>query len=57
MATKKFVENFNLVAKHYKCPEDEIKAMKAAARSDMVNAEISFRLLAEQILEEQKIAA
>ena len=49
MASRKFVEDFDLVAEYYKCDPAEIENMKAAARADMTNAEQSFALMADEI--------
>ena len=53
MASRKFVEDFDLVAEYYKCDPAEIENMKAAARADMTNAEQSFTLLADEIRKEK----
>lgn len=47
--TKQFAADFELVAAFYKCTEAEILDIKAAARADIAEAEISFRSMAVEI--------
>lgn len=49
-ASKQFVDDFALVAKHYMLAEHgELELAKQMARDDMANAEISYRALANEI--------
>lgn len=49
-APKEFVENFNLVAKHYGCTQNEISEMKQCAREHMDDAVACFASLAHEAL-------
>ena len=45
----RFANDFSIIVEHYGCTEDEIELMRAASRADLVNAERSFGLLADEI--------
>jgi len=47
--SRKFVNDFNLVAAHYRCDPDEIKIMKELVRKNPQDAEMSFTIMAEEV--------
>lgn len=49
--SREFVENFNLVTRHYALPPEEIEGAKAAARRDVDAAATCFAALAHRIRE------
>ena len=49
MATKSFIQNFNLAMEHYQVPPDEIEVCKQLARADMETAEICYAALGKEI--------
>lgn len=55
MASREFVAAFEAVAKHYKCPPDEVSEMKDLARNDMSNASRSYLAMMEEIREEERL--
>ena len=44
-----FSDNFMIVVKHYECSDDEIQVMKSVARKDMINADICFKEMVNEI--------
>ena len=57
MASKKFVDDFDLVSRYYRLKEmGEYEEAKRCARGDMDNAEISFAAMAKDIRVEQSMS-
>ncbi len=47
--SRKFVNDFNAVAAHYRCDPEEIKIMKDLVRKNPKEAEESYSIMAEEV--------
>ena len=52
--SRKFINDFNLVAAHYRCDPDEIAEMKDLVRKHPKDAEISYTIMANEVRELEK---